>query len=32
MVDWQKYEGYREVTAYLADFSDERFGFALESS
>jgi len=25
MVDWQKYEGYREVTAYPADFSENRF-------
>lgn len=29
MVDWQKYEGYREVTAYPADFSEERFGIDL---
>jgi hypothetical protein len=26
LVDWQKYEGYREVTAYPADFSETRFG------
>lgn len=25
MVDWQKYEGYREVTAHPADFSENRF-------
>ncbi len=25
MVDWKKYEGYREVTAYPAEFSDSRF-------
>lgn len=24
-IDWQKYEGYREVTAYPADFSERRF-------
>lgn len=29
MVDWQKYEGYREVTAYPADFSENRFGIDL---
>lgn len=29
MVDWQKYEGYREVTAYPADFSEDRFGIDL---
>jgi len=25
MVDWQKYEGYREVIAYPAEFSENRF-------
>jgi len=25
MVNWQKYEGYREVIAYPADFSENRF-------
>jgi len=29
MVDWQKYEGYREVTAYPSDFSENRFGIDL---
>ena len=26
MVDWEKYEGYREVIAYPAEFSENRFG------
>jgi len=29
MVDWQKYEGYREVTAYPAEFLENRFGIEL---
>jgi hypothetical protein len=29
MFDWEKYEGYREVTAYPANFSDTRFGIEL---
>ena len=29
MVDWQKYEGYREVIAHPADFSENRFAIEM---
>jgi hypothetical protein len=29
MVDWQKYEGYREVIAYPAEFSENRFAIGM---
>lgn len=29
MVDWEKHEGYREVIAYPAEFSENRFGIEM---